>query len=181
MDHTKYVTWRHLQPGTQIRGYKCGNLTSHCRATVQSANYDTVYLLKWGTEPFTLDSQTTQFEVEMTEKEIIEKYRAAAQKLLQALNNVMLEGQCGYHEMWNSWLSVDPYEMAAQCMKNKITVVGYMKLSQPKFSWKDNEPYDIGICCEYEDGERFWCHAWSGLLKTLNENFESREKQNLMI
>ena len=31
---------------------------------------------------------------------------------------------------------------------------------------------DAGVCAEYEDGERFWCHFWSSRIKEMVDRYK---------
>lgn len=157
---TKYVTWRALKKGQEIHGYKRGTLYSMFRAKVESTNAAYVTVLKWGTDEEKIPAEETMFEVDMTEDEFKSQYAKGAAEVIKALQNRLAEYEIGYHEMWNSWIRYDPYEMAAECQNRKIKVVGVCGDITPKRNLFDhNLILDIGICAEYSYGERFWCHA----------------------
>ena len=101
---------------------------------------------------------SAMFEVELTDKEFYAKYRKDAEKIQAAFQNKLLRDEIGYHEMWNAWLAYDLYELAQHCRENKMKVIGYSEDITPKHSW-GGDLLDIGVCCEYENGERFWCHC----------------------
>lgn len=176
IDKSKYVTYRHLKPGDKIHGWKDGTRIRYCRATVVSVNpaYVTVSVFDQYEEK--LNAETAMFEVEMTEKEFRAKHAAGAAEIMQNIHNKLQIDACGYHEMWNAWIGVDPYEMAAWAQKHKFKIVGHTDLSIPKLSMFGGDPLDIGICCEYEDGERFWCHARSSYLRDM-EKYYDRHKE----
>ena len=157
---SKYVTWRSLKKGQEIHGFKKGNMTSHFRAMVESSNAAFVTVLKWGKDEEKISSEETLFEVDMTEDEFQSKYAKGAAEVIQALHNRLAAYEIGYHEMWNSWIRYDPYELAAACQDRKIKVVGVCSDITPKHAlFAPDFVLDIGICAEYSDGERFWCHA----------------------
>lgn len=172
----KYVTWKSLKKGQEIHGYKRGTLTSGFYAVVESANVAFVTVLKWGTDEEKIPAEETMFEVDMTEDEFKSKYAKGAAEVIQALQNLLAEYEIGYHEMWNAWISYDPYEMAAECQDKKIKVIGVCNDITPKHIMFDPDfILDIGICAEYSDGERFWCHASRKYLDDMLSDYEGRE------
>ena len=171
IDKSKYVTWRHLKPGDKIEGWKEGNGKHYARATVVSVNPAHVTLLVFDRHEEMINAETSMFEVKMTEKEFQDKYAAGAAEILKNISTKLQIDVCGYHEMWNAWVSIDPYEMAAYAQKHKFKIVGHTVLSIPKLPMFGGDPLDIGICCEYEDGERFWCHARSSYLEDMAEYY----------
>lgn len=162
----KYVTWRSLKKGQEIYGYKRGASTCGFRGVVESANVAFVAVLKWGTDKEQIASEDTMFEVDMTDDEFRSQYAKGAVEVIQALQNSLAEYEIGYHEMWNSWIRYDPYEMAAECQDRKIKVVGVCD---------DILILGIGICAEYSDGERFWCHASRAYLDEMLDYYKGRD------
>lgn len=175
MKETKYVTWRHLKPGDKIRGWKEGNSTRGARSTVVSVNPAYVTVSVFDRDERKINAEAAMFEVEMTDKEIRAKYAKAAADIMENIHKKLQIDECGYHEMWNAWIGVDPYEMAAYATKHKFKVVGHAVLPFAKTPMFGGDPLDIGICCEYEDGERFWCHARSSYLEVMKVYY-SRHK-----
>lgn len=173
---SKFVTWRSLKKGQKIHGYKQGNRRSFCSAVVESANAAFVTVLMWGTDEEKISAEETMFEVDMTEEEFKSQYANGAAEVIKALQNRLAEYEIGYHEMWNSWISYDPYEMAAECQDQRIKVVGVCDDITPKRNMFDSDfILDIGICAEYSDGERFWCHASRKYLDDMLADYEGRE------
>lgn len=170
---TKYVTWRSLTKGQEIHGYKRGFSTHGFHAVVESTNVAFVTVLMWGTDEEQIASEDTMFEVDMTEEEFRGQYAKGAAEIIQALQNSLAEYEIGYHEMWNAWISYDPYEMAAACQDQKIKVIGVCNDITPKHPMFDPDfVLDIGICAEYADGERFWCHASRKYLEDMLTDYE---------
>lgn len=175
---TKYVTWKSLKKGQEIRGYKRGSLTSGFRAVVESANVAFVTVMKWGTTREQISSEETMFEVVMTEEEFKAMYTNGAKEVMKALQNKLAEYEIGYHEMWNAWITYDPYNMAAECQDKKLKVVGVCYDITPKRNMFDvNLILDVGICVEYSDGDRFWCHASRESLDRMFELYENLAKE----
>ena len=168
----KEVTWRALKPGDEVHGWRVGNCHTFAKAVVASVSPAFVTVFKWGKFEEKIDAETAYFEVEMSEREFKAKYAAAAKEVVKALQVKLQDYECGYHEIWNAWLSPDPYELAAHCAKHKIRILGHMVLPYPKNPMSVPEmQMDIGVCCAYEDGERFWCHACSSWLKDMQADY----------
>ena len=60
--------------------------------------------------------------------------------------------------------------MAKACKEKNFTVIGHCTDIVPKHSWA-GELLDVGICCETEDGERFWCHDSKKQLDEMIERY----------
>ena len=156
---TKYVTWRQLKAGMEIHGYKQEGRTCFCKGTVQSTNAAYVTILLWGTTPERIPSEETMFDVEMSREEFMQIHKVGAVEVMNALHRNLAEYETGNHAMDNGWIRYDPYEMAAHCKDRQIKVVGVFRgLPQVR-----KHHIDVAICCEREDGGKFWCHG-SGLL-----------------
>ena len=155
---TKFVTAKNLKVGQEIKGWKIGNGRSMCTKVVQEVTPFQVRVAWRVEDEGEWVDASAMFEIELTDKELYDKYRKDAEEIQAALKNKLLRDEIGYHEMWNAWLSYDLYEMAQYCRKEKIKIVGYSEDIIPKHSWVGTL-LDIGICAENEDGERFWCHT----------------------
>lgn len=175
MYNTKKITWRHLETGQRVESWSVGNSTCLSSAVVKEKNAAYVTLLIFNTREEQVPSEEAVFEVQMTETEFHQKYQTAAEKLIEAIQTPLSADAIGCHEMWNSWLTYDPYEMAAICKDQKIRVVGFCSGITPKHNLIDHSiVQDIGICAEYEDGGRIWCH---GSHKRLNEMLQGWARQ----
>jgi hypothetical protein len=157
MDENKKVTYKHLQPGQEIKGYSLDGRSCLYTAIVKSINPSFVTVLAWGKLEEKIDSRGL-FYIKMSEQEIKDKYRDKAKEVLNCLKNKLSRNEIGYHEMWNTWLSYTPYEIAQNCAEYKIKVLGYCSDITPKTAMFSGDTLDVGVCAEYEDGERFWCH-----------------------
>lgn len=155
----KSVTWRHLQPGQEIKGYGSNGSTCMFTAYVKEVNAAFVTVEMWspGGRIEKIDADA-MFSIEMTRKEIEAKYFTKAKEVLNNIQIKLHNDEIGRHEMWNAWLDCDPYSMAQYCIEHKFNVVGYCTDIIPKTSWLSGEVLDVGVCIEYEDGDRFWCH-----------------------
>lgn len=155
---TKFVTTKNLKVGQEIQGWKVDGRCWMCTKIVKEVTPFKIGVSWRDEDKIEYVDASAMFEVELTDKEFYEKYRKDADNIYAALQNKLLSDEIGYHEMWNSWLSYDLYEMAQYCKKENIKIIGYSEDITPKHSWVGNL-LDIGICAEYEDGERFWCHC----------------------
>jgi hypothetical protein len=80
--------------------------------------------------------------------------------------------------MWNGWLYGDIFEIAEACINEKMTIIGYCEDIVPKINTISGCEQNIGVCAEYDDGERIWCHYSGELLENLLDvNAELLKKQ----
>ena len=92
--------------------------------------------------------------------------------ILKNNNNVQDHGE---HEWDNSWLGCSIEDMTEELNKNNFTLIGWFNLSQIK-KYTESINLDIGIVCEDEDGERFWCHYAKKWLDNNIEDYERSKK-----
>lgn len=171
---TKLVTYKHLTKGQRIEGVKGDGWMRNFIAYVKEINpvFVIVELWKKGGEEERF-SASCMFMVEITKEEFQNKYRAKAKEVLKNIQNRLHRDQIGYHEMWNAWLYGNPYEIARQCVKENITIVGHCSDIIPKTSlFSDEDIYDVGVCAEYESGERFWCHFKFSMIENMIEEYK---------
>lgn len=173
MEERKKVTYKHLKIGQKINGTEYENGSSGFTAYVKDINpaYVTVEMWRQGGDERKIDSRSL-FLISMTEDEIIEKYNNAAGKIIKAIQNPMHRDEIGEKEMWNAWISSDPWEMAQLCKKEKITIIGHCRDIAPKHAMLAGDVLDIGVCAEDEDGYRFWCHFCSRYIDTMKKRYE---------
>lgn len=136
-----------------------------------NAAYVTVDMWGKGEREEKIDA-SYMFYVELTEKEIEEKYKDKAKEILKNIQNKLHRDEIGYHEMWNAWVYGTPYEMASYCVKNKMNVIGHSTEIIPKMAMFSGDILDVGVCAEYENGERFWCHCRSSDIKKLLDRYK---------
>lgn len=166
----KYVRYKRLKKGMEIKGTKDGSRTSLFTAYVKDINPSFVTVNMWrkdGTEEKL--STHMEFALEMTEEDIKVKYFEKAKEVVANIQNKLYKDQIGYHEMWNSWLFGTPFEIAQACSRENIKIVGYCDDIVVKHNLFSSAAMDIGVCAEYEDGERFWCHFSRELVSDLME------------
>lgn len=160
MKEFKKLTYRQLKPGMRIEGTESINRRSGFIAYVKDVNPAYVTVAMWrenGEEEKILSSDST-FLVPMTEDEFILHFNKEAGDVVKALQNKLHRGEIGYKEMWNGWLSSDPWELAQTCKKEKLTILGHCTDIDPKIAMFSGDVLDAGVCVETSDGERFWCH-----------------------
>lgn len=157
MSENKKVTYKNLKIGQEIKGHSLERLASSYRAIIKDINPSYVTILKWGKYEEKVDSRSL-FDIPMDEQEFEDKYRETAKEIIKNLKNKLHLDEIGYHEMWNTWLYGTPYEMAKYCVENKMKIIGCCTDIRPKIAMFSGDTLDIGVCAEYEDGERFWCH-----------------------
>lgn len=63
----------------------------------------------------------------------------------------------GEHECDNSWLGCGIKDITEGVTKGNYTLLGWFPLAQAK-NYTTGIDLDIGVVCEDEDGNRFWCH-----------------------
>jgi len=152
----KEVGWRQLKKGDIIKGYydKYSNTTNYFLAEVLDTNlsYITVVSMYYDHTERVISSDC-KFIVELTEEEILTKYRESAKEIVKLIKNELPFYEIGDHEMWNGWVCADPYEQAFELKRNNLVLLGVCK----------DIPYgdkgEIGIVARDEDGDdNFWCH-----------------------
>lgn len=160
---TKLVTYKNLKEGQVIKGTKGDGQCRMFTAFVKSINpaFVTVELWEKDGEEEKINS-SLMFEVEMTEEEFESKYHEKAKEVLKGIQNKLHGDELGYHELWNAWLYGTPYEIASYCVKNNMKVVGHSTDITPKIAMFSGDTLDVGVCAEYDDGDRIWCHFRSG-------------------
>lgn len=173
MMEEKLVTWKNLKVGQEIGGTRDDNWDRSFRAIVKSINpaFVTVEMWRAGGKEEKINSDA-MFRVEMSEKEFKEKYREKAIEVLEGIQNKLHRGEIGEHEMWNAWLCGTPYEIAKYCVKEGMSVIGHSTDITPKIAMFSGDTLDAGVCAEYEDGDRIWCHFRSGDIGKMLEKYK---------
>lgn len=175
----KQVTYKHLIIGQEIKGTQEPGRSIGFTAYVKDINPNFVTVALWspdGTEEKI--STSAMFTVKMSDEEFKAKYREKAKEVLKNIQNKLLLDEIGYHEMWNSWLHGTPYEIASYCVKEKIRIVGHSTDITNKIAMFSGETLDVGVCAEYEDGERFWCHYRSSDIEKMLEMYSELVDSN---
>ena len=170
MSETKEVTYLNLKPGQEIQGHSLEGCRNYYGATVKSINPAFVTVLMWNKYEEKIDARS-MFIVEMTEQEFESKYYYKAQEVMHNIQNKLIHDEIGDHEMWNAWLYGTPYEIAKECIKEDMKIVGYCSDIMPKMGMFSDDVCDIGVCAEYnQTGEKIWCHwKYSSLLEMLED------------
>ena len=173
MTEKKQVTYKHLKKGQKIRGIKSANSSCSFTAYVKEVNPAFVTVEMWspGGREEKINSDV-MFLIEMTVEEFREKYNEKARNVVQNIQTVMLHDEIGYHEMLNSWLSNDPWELTQACISRKLSVLGHCKDIIPKTAMFSGDRLDVGVCVEGEDGDKFWCRFRSEDIRELVRRYE---------
>lgn len=173
MKEDRKVTYKNLKVGQMINGTEYENTYSGFTAFVKDINpaFVTVEMWRQGGDEKKIDSRSL-FLLHMTEDEIIEKYNKAAGKIIEAIQSPMHRDEIGEKEMWNAWLSSNPWEMAQLCKEKKVTVLGHCRDITPKHAMFSGDILDIGVCAEDEDGYRFWCHFRSKDILVMKKRYQ---------
>lgn len=178
MGESRKVTYRQLKKGQEIKGTESGSCSSGFTAYVKDINpaFVTVEMWRPGGKEEKIDSDA-MFLVEMTDEEIRAKYNDKAWEIVQNIQTHLLRHEIGYHEMCNSWLSGNPWELAQACAAQKLSVLGHCKDIIPKTAMFSGDILDVGVCVETEDGDRFWCHFRSGDIWKLVRIYERYQER----
>lgn len=178
MEENKRVTYKNLKAGQKINGTEYENRTSGFTAYVKNVNpsFVTVEMWRQGGDEKKIDSRSL-FLIPMTEDEFIEKYNAAAGKIIEAIQNPMHRDEIVEKEMWNVWLSSNPWEMAQKCKMEKVTVLGHCRDITPKHAMFSGGILDIGVCAEDENGYRFWCHFRSEYIVAMAKRYQRYQER----
>ena len=173
MAEEKQVTYKYLKKGQKISGIRSANSSSGFTAYVKEVNPAFVTVEMWnpGGREDRINSDA-MFLIELTDEEIRDKYNEKAKDVVQNIQTVMLRDEIGYHEMYNTWLSSDPWELTQACISQKLSILGHCRDIIPKKAMFTGDKLDAGVCVEDEDGDRFWCHFRSGDIQVLVRRYE---------
>ena len=161
MRDRKTVPLRDVKEGTKfdiIKGSGFSTMASY-ELVKQQGIFAIVKL--WGEKEERISTENTFVEIELTEEEIKNKYFDKAKEIAKNLQNKIPfnSSYIGYHEMWNSWIDPDPYQMASNCEYENIKILGICDLDEDAKEIGDYLILDIGIIAETKSGNKFWCHA----------------------
>lgn len=176
MRETKQVSYKELKVGQIVESYSQDGYSHMATIKILEITPLFVRVDVYGHEK-TLVNEGLLFTVNLTEDEIKLKYKSAAKEIITNIQNKISQNEIGYHEMWNSWCSFDPYEMAHYCGQEGIKIIGYCTDIIPRHHFA-GFILDIGVCAEYIDnGERFWCHQESKSLQLMLEDYSDLLEQ----
>lgn len=177
MTEYKELTYRQLKAGQEIKGVKYRNGHSSFSGFVKEVNpgYVTVEMWSVGGREERISSEEI-FLVEMSDEEIRHKYNGKAKEAIEHIQKRLHRDEIGYHEMCNSWLSSNPWELAQECCQKKLTIQGHCKDIVPKTAMFSGDVLDVGICVEDDDGYRFWCHFRFSDIEVLVRRYEKYQR-----
>ena len=133
---------------------------------------NTDLIIMWDEEKREKIPLSYEVYVEMPKEQYNKKWREPAAALAKALRNELAYYEIGYHEMNNSWIEYDLFEMAEALSKREFNVIGICTDSNCHRFSMTGELLDCGVVAEYPDGEKFWCHCILRYLKDAIEEFE---------
>nr|WP_303181868.1 hypothetical protein [Lachnoclostridium phocaeense] len=176
MDY-KELTYKQLHLGQKIDRISSQGWHESGKSYVIEANAGYVTVAQWSPDGprKRYDSEDTLFYVQLTEEEFRQKYDSLAKKLVKDIQNRMSKDEIGPHDMYNAWLSSDPWEMAAECKRKDLDVLGHCPDIFPKRTGYGSV-LDAGVCvADKKTGERFWCHFSMKGIQTLTRRYERRQ------
>ena len=156
----KWVDITDLKVGDHFDTYRIGYDNLHmARFRIDSFENHVVHVTTYNSQK-TMIPANAQVQIPLTIEEIHKRDFHYAIEVAKAMEHEIYLESADFHEMWNAWISCDPYAMGAECQEQKITVLGYARLPETmvKKSIFGNE-LKIGIIAQDASGDTFWCHA----------------------
>lgn len=172
-----------IKPGDEFCGYespanKNGTHVSHmCRIVVSEDGVP----LEWGRNPIT--NEVGHFHRELTWEERDEWYHNAVD-MNQPRNQLNLMGlhtdlygiADARHEMWNGWIQASWHEQLIELLDEDFYIVGIVDPAPVRIGLPMRHP--VAIVIEYEDGDRYWCHAEWDWIDNMRQ--ESQKEYDLL-
>ena len=157
--HTKNI--RECSIGTQFTAYenpKTHSFSSGATRTIKEFLPEGVKCSNSWTKQDEIFSYDINIHIDFTEEEIYKRDFDKAREIALAMKHEMYDEGDATHEMWNGWITTDPYKMAKTAKEQDIFVLGWFKLKDYQ---RRMNGLDIGIVAEDFNGNRIWCHAKS--------------------
>jgi hypothetical protein len=155
----KQVPLKALEVGTVFDELISSHSCTMAQFKVLAKDNHSVTISKYGKRVIYTNEDQVFARIEMTDQEKAIKYKDKIAEVKAAMKNKLTNFNAeGNHEMWNAWIAVTPVEMAINCLKENIHIVGYFETMYPRGPYGE---YNIGIVAQYNDGdeEMFWSHA----------------------
>ena len=155
----KQVPLKALEVGTVFDELISSNGCIMAQFKVLAKDNHSVTISKYGKEKTYTNEDQVFARIEMTDQEKAIKYKDKIAEVKTAMKNKLSNfNEEENHEMWNAWIAVTPVEMAINCLKENIHIVGYFETKYPRGR---NGEYNIGIVAQYNDcdEEIFWSHV----------------------
>ncbi len=153
-----------IKPGDEFCGYerpanKNGTHSSTmCHIVVSESGEP----LCWGKDP--IEGEVAFFHRKLTWQERDEWYRNAVdmansrnQMNLMGLHADLYDISDARHEMWNGWIQTTWEEQLIELLDEDFFIIGIVDPAPPRMGLPMRHP--VAIVIEYEDGDRYWCHA----------------------
>lgn len=112
------------------------------------------------------DVKKILFHDNLSVEEMMERYKEDARKILKNIQKELPRVEIGYCEMSHDMLPMDPYEWAKECRLKKIKIIGHCKDVIP-YEYSKDSIFDIAICMEDKDGERFSYYYKMSMIKLM--------------
>lgn len=178
MTEYKKVPAKALKKGDTFSRYGNSNSSHFASAEVVDICGAMITIRTFGKHETTYSTEDFYAELPLTTAEFRAKYEKDAQKVVETLKENQLydiEEYIGYHEMWNSWIRLDPWEFGQACREHGIEVIGWFFLDIPKDIGIGTE-LDIGIVA-HDGDQKFWCHSSYEWLEDIFEAWDNRNKK----
>lgn len=175
LNDTKRIPAKALKKGDIFQRWHSNGTSHFAKAEVVEVCGAMIKLKVFDTREETHSTEDFYAEVELTTDEFRAKYHEDARKVVEQLKNQIsdIEELTGYHEMWNSWIKIDPWEFGKACRENNLEIIGWFYLD----SIKDMGFMEMDIGIAATDGtDKFWCHSCKSWIDDLMEAWENYDK-----
>ena len=177
-DEYDKVTYKHLHKGQEIYGIEAGEKAQRFFGYVIDINVAFVSIAHFSIDGpiHKYNSTDTLFQIKLDNEEYRKKYNDYVEKIIDRIQNKLSEYEIGQHSMDNSWLSSDPWELASECKKSNLHIIGYCPNIPPKYAGAIT--LDVGLCIA-KDGltkNRIWCHFSMNGIKTIIGRYKYRQE-----
>ena len=169
-----------LVPGEIYTGYesKCEDrIVSHfCRVEVMEDGTP----LTFGKHPITEEvlyfrrPMTWDEEREWNRKQTME-LTAKDQMNLIGIHTDLYGIADARHEMWNGWIEVTWEEQILRLRDEDFIIVGIADPAPPRDGMPMRHP--VAVVIEYDDGDRYWCHAEKDWFDDMREESLDRYRE----
>ena len=174
----KKVTYKHLHKGQEVYGIEAGTKTGRFFGYVVDINVAFVSIAHFSIDGpiYKYNSTETLFRIKLDNEEYRKKYNDYVVKIIDGIQNKLSEYEIGQHSVDNSWISTDPWELAATCKEANLHIMGYCPDIPPKnvgaIIW------DVGLCIAKEGitENKIWCHFSMNGIKTIIERYKYRQE-----
>lgn len=179
----KLIDPKNIKPGDHYSGYE-GHRNpngTHASHFVSIEVGEDGVAREWGRNPVDMD-KVAYFHQSLTWEERDEWYKTAVdmsqarnQLNLMGLHNDMYQVGEARHEMWNGWIQATWEEQLIEILDENFFIIGIVDPAPPRIGLPMRHP--VAIVIEYDDGDRYWCHAeWDWINDMRQESKEVYER-----